>query len=390
MGNLNMKLHIAVPLFMMLLHFLFTLLALVRKGRFKSAIEKEAHDFTPSLNVFVPCKGWNKDLNAYLRSILNQNYYNYKVIFVTESEEDQANIEIAKLLKEYDNAYHVISGIAKNCGQKNYNLLKAIEKHPDCDIFVFADSDLLFEKYWLSNLVKPFKNNQISFSSSFYSVEGQKNKGFASTFYSGFSFYSLMMLFGTDAIWGGSMAIRKSSFEKFGIAGLWKKAVVDDMSIAKLAKKINEKVFIVYPNGLKSFINDGTSFINVFKWCKRQIMYIKYYLRIYWLLSLSIYIPITLSIVSLPVLLVVSFLKSSMMPELLPYSIVLIMMMLNHLLIILMNEGKLTIRQFIYILPNFVVVSYSFILTIFTSKLHWAGYIYKMKFNGEVKSIELA
>ena len=390
MGNLNMKWHIVAPLFIMLVHFLFTILALVRKGRFKNAIKEEASDFTPSLNVFVPCKGWNKDLNTYLRSVLNQNYYNYKVIFITESEKDQANIEIAKLLKEYDNAYHVISGIAETCGQKNHNLLKAIEKYSDCDVFVFCDSDLLFEKYWLSNLVKPFKNDQISFSSSFYSVEGRENKGLTSTFYSGFSFYSLMMLFGTGSIWGGSMAIRKSSFEKLEVAELWKKAVVDDVSVSKLVRKTNEKVFVVYPNGLKSIIGDDTSFRNVFKWCKRQIMYIKYYLKIYWLLSLSIYIPITLSVMSLPVLLVVSFLKSSAMPELLPYSIVFMVMMLNHVLILLMNEEKLTIRQFIYIVPVFIVVSYSFILTIFTSKLHWAGYIYKMKSNGEVKSIKSA
>ncbi|MFC1717218.1 glycosyltransferase [Candidatus Poribacteria bacterium] len=385
-----MKWHIVVPLFVMSVHFLFTLLAIVRKRYFKNAIKKEASDFTPSLNVFVPCKGWNKDLNTYLRSVLNQNYHNYKVIFITESEKDQANIEIAKLLKEYDNAYHVISGITETCGQKNHNLLKAIEKYSDCDIFVFCDSDLLFEKYWLSDLVKPFKNKQISFSSSFYSVEAQKNKGLTSTFYSGFSFYSLMMLFGTGSVWGGSMAIRKSSFEKSEIAELWKKAVVDDVSLSKLVKKINEKVFVVYPNGLKSIMGDGTSFRNVFKWCKRQIMYIKYYLRIYWLLSLFIYIPITLSMMSLPVLLVVSFLKNSVMPELLAYSIVFIMVMLNNILVILMNEEKLTIRQFIYVLPVFMVVSYSFILTVFTNKLHWAGYIYKMKFNGEVKSIELA
>ena len=56
-----MKLHIVVPLFIVLVHFLFTLLALVRKKRFKNAIKKEAYDYTPSLNVFVPCKGWDKE-----------------------------------------------------------------------------------------------------------------------------------------------------------------------------------------------------------------------------------------------------------------------------------------------------------------------------------------
>ena len=385
-----MKLIILIPLFITSMHFLFTLFAFVQKKRFKRVLKKGSNDFKPSLNVFVPCKGWNKNLYTYLSSILNQNYDNYKVVFVTESEDDKANIEIQKLLKEYDKAHHVISGKTENCGQKNHNLLKAVEKYPDSDIYVFCDSDLLFEKYWLSNLVKPLYNDKISFSASFYSIEGQKNKGFANSFYSGFSFFTLMMLFGADAIWGGSMAIRQSSFEKFGIAEFWKKTVVDDMSTAKLVKKGNEKVFIVYPNGLKSIIDDDMSLNNVFKWCKRQILYVKYYLRFYWLLLLSVYIPITLSILSIPVLFVVSFMKSSVMPELLSYSAVFLIMLLNHLIIILMNEEKPSIKQFIYMLPILVIVSYAFILTIFTNNLHWSGYIYKIKFNGEVKSIKTA
>ncbi|MDQ1316696.1 MAG: ceramide glucosyltransferase [Candidatus Poribacteria bacterium] len=371
--------------------FLITLFALVRKIRFKRDLEKKSLDFTPFLNVFVPCKGWNKDLNACLRSILNQNYSNYKVIFITESEEDKASIEILKLLKEYSNAFYLISGRAETCSQKNHNLLKAIEKYSDCDIFVFCDSDLLLENYWLSNLVKPLSDKSISFSASFYSVEIQDvgNK-FTSMFYSGFSFYTLMMLLGIDVIWGGSMAIRKNSFEKLKIAELWQKTVVDDMTIAKVVKKENEKVFIVYPNGIKSFISDATSTKNIFKWCKRQILYLKYYLKLYWLLLILIYIPIDLAILSLPVLLIFSFLNYSLVPVLLSYSAVFILMIINHILVIMLNEGKITFRQVIYMLPVLISVSFVLMMTIFTTKLHWSGYIYKMKYNGEVKSIELA
>ena len=382
---------VIAPLIAISALFLITLFAFVRKIRFKRDLEKKTLDFTPSLNVFVPCKGWNKNLNTCLISILNQNYSNYKVIFITESEEDKANIEILKLLKEYSNAFHLISGRAETCSQKNHNLLKAIEKHSDCDIFVFCDSDLLLENYWLSNLVKPLSDKSISFSASFYSVEIQdESKKFTSMFYSSFSFYTLIMLLGTDVIWGGSMAIRKNSFEKLKIAELWQKTVVDDMTIAKVVKKENEKVFIVYPNGIKSFISDATSTNNVLKWSKRQILYLKYYLKIYWLLLILTYIPITLAILSLPVLLIFSFLNYSLGPELLSYSTVFILMIINHILIILLSEGKITFRQVIYMLPILISVSYVLILTIFTTKLHWSGYIYKMKYNGEVKSIELA
>jgi hypothetical protein len=199
-----------------------------------------------------------------------------------------------------------------------------------------------------------------------------------------------MMLLGTDVIWGGSMAMKKNSFEKLRIAELWKKTVVDDMTIAKLVRKENEKVFIVYPNGIKSFISDAMSIKNVLKWGIRQIQYLKYYLKAYWLTLIFTYIPINLAMISVPVLLVVSFLNHSLVPMLLSYSTVFIVMILNHILIILLNEGKITFRQVIYMLPMLILFSYGLILSIFTTRLHWSGYIYKMKYNGEVKSIELA
>jgi ceramide glucosyltransferase len=382
---------VIVPLIAILSLFLITLFAFMRKIRFKRDLKKKTLDFTPSLNVFVPCKGWNKNLNTCLKSILNQNYNNYKVIFITESEEDEANIEILKLLKEHSNAFHLISGRAKTCSQKNHNVLKAIEKYSDCDIFVFCDSDLLLENYWLSNLVKPLSDKIISFSSSFYSVETRDEiKKFSSMFYSGFSFYTLIMLLGTDVIWGGSMAVRKNTFEKLKIAELWQKTVVDDMTVAKVVKKENEKVFIVYPNGIKSFISDATPTKNIFKWSKRQILYLKYYLKLYWFLLILIYVPINLAILSLPVLLIFYFLNYSLAPELLSYSAVFILMIINHILVILLNDGKITFRQVAYMLPTLISVSFVFIMTIFTTKLHWSGYIYKMKYNGEVKSIKLA
>ena len=382
---------VVTPLISISVIFLFTLFAFMRKICFKRELKKKSLDFTPCLNVFVPCKGWNENLNTCLRSILNQDYSNYKVIFITESEEDKANIEILKLLKEYNNAFHLISGRAEMCSQKNHNLLKAVDRYPDCDIFVFCDSDLLFENYWLSNLVKPFSDESISFSASFYSVEIQdESKKFTSMFYSGFSFYTLMMLLGTDVIWGGSMAMKKNSFEKLRIAELWEKTVVDDMTIAKLVRKENEKVFIVYPNGVKSFISDAMSIKNVLKWGIRQIQYLKYYLKAYWLTLIFTYIPINLAMISVPVLLVVFFLNHSLVPMLLSYSTVFLVMILNHILIIRLNEGKITFRQVIYMLPMLILFSYGLILSIFTTRLHWSGYIYKMKYNGEVKSIELA
>src|SRR5208283_5172406 len=75
------------------------------------------------LEVIVPVKGIVSDHELALRSLLEQDYPDYGLIFVVETEEDSANSAVDKLLDRHPLARKVISGLAVSCAQKNHNLL---------------------------------------------------------------------------------------------------------------------------------------------------------------------------------------------------------------------------------------------------------------------------
>src|SRR5437868_4793776 len=63
--------------------------------------------------VFFPCKGIDEDFEKNIHSILNQDYLNYAVQFIVESEDDPA----CRVLRSYGTNV-LIAGRALDCGQK--------------------------------------------------------------------------------------------------------------------------------------------------------------------------------------------------------------------------------------------------------------------------------
>ncbi|MBI4473514.1 MAG: glycosyltransferase, partial [Acidobacteria bacterium] len=100
--------------------------------------------------VFCPCKGVEEGLHENVRSLLEQDYENYEVRFVVESDDDPAYAVLVKM-----GVNVVVAGRAENRGQKVHNLAVAVQTTPSADILVFCDSDARYPRQWLSTLISP-------------------------------------------------------------------------------------------------------------------------------------------------------------------------------------------------------------------------------------------
>jgi cellulose synthase/poly-beta-1,6-N-acetylglucosamine synthase-like glycosyltransferase len=112
--------------------------------------------------VILPCKGLEHDFEENIRAYLTQEYRDYEVIFVTESENDPAHPVLTKLIKQSRRAaWLIVAGEAKDCGQKVHNLIAALDALDSIDrraeVLVFADSDARPTKHWLADLVRTFE-----------------------------------------------------------------------------------------------------------------------------------------------------------------------------------------------------------------------------------------
>ena len=106
--------------------------------------------------LFAPCKGIDLDLEANLRSLLEQDYDDYEVTFIVESTDDAAYPAIRRAIGQHPNvaARVVVAGHATDSGQKVHNLRVATEHlSPETKYLAFVDSDARPRREWLRGLV---------------------------------------------------------------------------------------------------------------------------------------------------------------------------------------------------------------------------------------------
>ncbi|MDQ1640182.1 MAG: hypothetical protein QOF62_3521 [Pyrinomonadaceae bacterium] len=213
--------------------------------RFVSYVRSEAAkplvDFTPSVSVFAPCRGLEDGLEENLTTLFKQEYPNYEIVFVSDREGDPSLALIRKLIADQDqtdrvSARIIIAGPATHSGQKVHNLRVAVS---ECDrrseVFVFVDTDARPQTKWLRSLVAPLSDKKIGAASGyrwFIPVDG----GLASHLRAVWN-ASIASALGADRdknfCWGGSTAIRRSTFEQLRIAERWRGTVSDDFTLTR-------------------------------------------------------------------------------------------------------------------------------------------------------------
>jgi len=116
----------------------------------------DRHQPTGRAVVFAPCKGLDIDLEENLRALLRQDYHDYEVTFVTQSEEDPACRVIRRVMAEHPGVVTrlLIAGRAAESGQKVHNLRTATAGvGPPVEYLAFVDSDARPGPEWLRLLI---------------------------------------------------------------------------------------------------------------------------------------------------------------------------------------------------------------------------------------------
>jgi ceramide glucosyltransferase len=353
-------------------------------------------DYSPRCAIIVPCKGTNKNLRSNLESFFTLDYPDYVVAFITESAEDGAVPVIRETIKNRPNGRYVCAGLSSKCAQKNFNLLAGIglAQQAGASVYVFADSDIRPDTGWLREIIRPLANPDIVVTSGFRWLHAKKGSvaewthAYANIFI--YIVFSCAFFTGGIGLWGGSMAMRREDFEKLEVAKKWSTAVVDDMSLSQLVHKKRLKGVIVsscmaHTDELFSSVKSGIA------WFERQIMFLKVYFKHIWFfLALPIVIVSVLLILSLPAAFLFSlsetktFFGSGGGAALVFYLGELVTVSLYPLL------GPLPRFYRFLLFQPFIRATQaaSFFGTCTTNTITWSGVRYRLKFFGDVNSIE--
>jgi ceramide glucosyltransferase len=243
--------------------FIQSLLALIATARFtRYALRRRAARQTryqPKAVVIVPCRGLEQGFEENIQAILTQDYRDYEVIFVTESENDPAHGVLTRLLKQRRRltppTWMVVAGEAKNRGQKVHNLLVALDTLNSIDrrveALVFADSDMLPARNWLAELVAPLGDRRVGATTGYrwYLPSNEWRdpaRSFASILLSVWNSSALALLGERSGFaWGGSTAILRENFDGIGVKDRWQGALSDDYALTSAVRERGQRIKFV-------------------------------------------------------------------------------------------------------------------------------------------------
>ncbi len=257
-------------------------------SHFKSELSVPPGSSSMKASIFVPCRGIEKGLAENLTALLEQDHPENEVIFVVDDRDDPSVPVILNVMDGVSRSSKlVIAPAAVDSSQKVENLREAVlHAALDSEVFAFADSDMRPPPNWLSSLIAALRDEKVGASTG-YRWFFSERPSIASELRSAWN-ASIASALGPDRnsnfCWGGSMAIRKATFERLEIRKRWKGTLSDDFALTRALKAAGLEIHFV-PAALVPSKGD-CSFAELFEFTNRQMKITRTNAPDLWALSL--------------------------------------------------------------------------------------------------------
>ncbi|MHB8396330.1 MAG: glycosyltransferase family 2 protein [Thermoplasmataceae archaeon] len=256
--NIGSATQLLLEIFEIYLFLIFIFFTIAALPRWKPEKFEEPHF---PVRVIVPCKGTDLTLRENLESILTQDYGNFRITAVVDSEDDPSYPVIRDSGIE-----HLISRKFSTKGSGKVKAIVTALQETTEEIVVIVDSDVTAGRDWLRKLVSPLTDDRYGMSTTFpvFKPAG----GFWSKFKSlwGLVGQGMMESSITRFGWGGSLAFRKSI-----VAGRENELldqVSDDIFLTKACKHAGLRLY--YEPGARATVLSDDNFPVFFEWANRQ------------------------------------------------------------------------------------------------------------------------
>jgi ceramide glucosyltransferase len=230
----------------------------------------------PPATVIVPVKGSDQGLRENLAALAMLDYPDYELLIVARSAADippgvlpsRARVVLAH-------------GADPHASEKIQNLTAAVHAaRKRSRVFAFADSDGRVTARWLRALVAPLASDAIGASTGYRWFLARPNPG--SILRAVWDAVSGGMLGPGDCpfAWGGSMAVRRQTFQDARILERWKGAVSDDYILTQAIHAAG--LIIAYAPAALVPSTEPISFPALLSWSRRQLTITRFYAPRLW------------------------------------------------------------------------------------------------------------
>lgn len=209
--------------------------------------------YRPHAVVIMPFKGVEPRLDAALDRLMTQDYPDYRVVLVVESESDPAYGLLQQAIARHPERRCdlLVAGVAgPRQGQKVHNQLFALEHLKAVSnraVLVFADSDAVPGPMWLGDMVGPLVNPTIGVTTG-YRWLAPVGGGLWSNLASVMNASVASLLSGRASLghaWGGSMAMHADMVSKHDLHGRLNGALTDDFPVSRMCRDAGLRIYFV-------------------------------------------------------------------------------------------------------------------------------------------------
>ncbi len=251
-------------------------------------LAKSPNGYAPFVSIIVPCRGVDQELGENLTPLWEQDYKSYELIFVFDNESDPALDVVRELQARFDNnevpaSRILIAGQASGCGQKVHNLTVGVgAANERSDVLVFVDTDARPHAGWLRSLVAPLADDAVGATTGYRWFVPARG-GAASHLRSVWNASIASALGGNrrgNFCWGGSTAIRRSTFQELNVLEAWRGALSDDFALTNTLQRAQRGIHFV-PRCLV-ISNEDCTFQQLLEFTTRQMKITRVYAPRLW------------------------------------------------------------------------------------------------------------
>jgi len=240
--------------------------------------------------VFAPCKGHDVDLEANLSAVMRQEYDDYDVTFIVESEQDPACATIRRVMAAHGAVPSrlLVAGIAEGTGQKVHNLRMATtEIPPQVEFLAFIDSDAAPRPKWLRQLTTQLIEEDEAAVTGYRWFVPVRNS-LANHLLYGVN-CGVMSLLGHRShylIWGGSWGISREVFDRINLRAAWQGTLSDDLMASRTLRDMKLPVRFEPASVVASPLDYSAR--EMFAFIRRQYLVTRFYMPDWWAFAVAV------------------------------------------------------------------------------------------------------
>ncbi|BAY83983.1 glycosyl transferase family protein [Calothrix parasitica NIES-267] len=247
----------------------------------------------PKTAIILCLRGSDPFLPNCLKALLEQDYPQYDLKIVVDSQEDPAWQVAHDTVKDATNVQISPLKIASTlCSLKCSSLIQAIsELDSSYKVVALVDADAVVHPTWLRELVTPLMHPKVGATTGnrWYLPMG-RHWGTLARYIWNVSAVIQMYLYGIS--WGGTLAIKTQVIQETRLLEKWARALSEDTMLKGILSE--HKLKIKFVPSLLILNREECTFPSLMNWMKRQLLISRLYHPQWWLVVVEAIFTIAL------------------------------------------------------------------------------------------------